>query len=72
MTPSWEYHQILPLPLGVKVALGSSCNVFRDRPVTELAEELGLSHAVISQQRAEGIRLLREALQARGIPKRNG
>lgn len=34
-----------------------------DRPVTDVAEELGLSHAAISQQRAEGIRLLREALQ---------
>lgn len=34
-----------------------------ERPVKDVAEELGLSHAAISQQRAEGIRLLREALQ---------
>jgi RNA polymerase sigma factor for flagellar operon FliA len=34
-----------------------------ERPVKDVAEELGLSHAAISQQRAEGIRLLGEALQ---------
>jgi RNA polymerase sigma factor FliA len=35
-----------------------------ERPVKDVAQELGLSHAAVSQQRAEGIRLLREALQA--------
>lgn len=34
-----------------------------ERPVKDVAEELGLSHAAVSQQRAEGIRLLREALE---------
>jgi RNA polymerase sigma factor for flagellar operon FliA len=34
-----------------------------ERPVKDVAAELGLSHAAISQQRAEGIRLLGEALQ---------
>jgi RNA polymerase sigma factor for flagellar operon FliA len=37
---------------------------FEERPVKEIAEELGLSHAAVSQQRGEGIRLLREALEA--------
>lgn len=35
-----------------------------DRPVKDLADELGSSHAAVSQQRAEGVRLLREALTA--------
>jgi RNA polymerase sigma factor for flagellar operon FliA len=37
---------------------------FEERPVKDVAEELGLSHAAVSQQRGEGIRLLREALEA--------
>ncbi|MCI1018273.1 sigma-70 family RNA polymerase sigma factor [Microbacterium sp. C5A9] len=36
---------------------------FEDRTVGELAEELGVSHAAISQQRAEGVRMLRDALE---------
>ncbi|WP_091233956.1 sigma-70 family RNA polymerase sigma factor [Microbacterium sp. 3J1] len=35
---------------------------FEDRTVTEIAEELGVSHAAVSQHRAEGIRMLRDAL----------
>lgn len=35
-----------------------------ERPVKDVAAELGLSHAAISQQRAEGIRLLGDALRA--------
>jgi RNA polymerase sigma factor for flagellar operon FliA len=34
-----------------------------ERPVKDVAAELGLSHAAISQQRAEGIRLLGDALR---------
>lgn len=37
---------------------------FEERPVKDVAEELGLSHAAVSQQRGEGVRLLREALEA--------
>jgi RNA polymerase sigma factor for flagellar operon FliA len=35
---------------------------FEERTVGDLAEELGVSHAAISQQRAEGVRMLRDAL----------
>lgn len=35
---------------------------FEERTVGELAAELGVSHAAISQQRAEGVRMLRDAL----------
>ncbi|MBT2485056.1 MULTISPECIES: sigma-70 family RNA polymerase sigma factor [unclassified Microbacterium] len=33
-----------------------------ERPVKEIAEELGVSHSAVSQQRSEAIRLLRDAL----------
>jgi RNA polymerase sigma factor for flagellar operon FliA len=33
-----------------------------ERSVKEIAEELGVSHSAVSQQRAEGLRLLRDAL----------
>lgn len=33
-----------------------------DRPVKEVADELGCSHAAVSQHRAEGIRMLRDAM----------
>lgn len=36
---------------------------FHDRSVKELAAELGSSHSAVSQQRAEGIRLLRDGLE---------
>lgn len=35
---------------------------FEDKTVKSLADELGVSHAAVSQQRAQAIRLLREAL----------
>ncbi|MCM3780488.1 sigma-70 family RNA polymerase sigma factor [Microbacterium hydrocarbonoxydans] len=35
---------------------------FEDRTVTEIAEELGVSHAAVSQQRSEAVRMLRDAL----------
>lgn len=35
---------------------------FGDRTVTEIAEELGITHSAVSQQRAEAVRLLRDAL----------
>lgn len=35
---------------------------FEERPVKEIAEELGVTHSAVSQQRAEAIRLLRDAL----------
>jgi RNA polymerase sigma factor for flagellar operon FliA len=35
---------------------------FDDRTVTELADELGVSHAAVSQQRAAAVRMLRDAL----------
>lgn len=35
---------------------------FRDRTVKELAEELGSTHAAVSQQRSEAIRLMRDGL----------
>lgn len=34
-----------------------------ERPVKDIAEELGVSHSAVSQQRAEAIRLLRDALE---------
>ncbi|BDZ39177.1 sigma-70 family RNA polymerase sigma factor [Microbacterium suwonense] len=34
-----------------------------ERPVKDVAEELGVSHSAVSQQRAEAIRLLRDALE---------
>lgn len=36
---------------------------FEDRTVGQLAAELGVSHAAVSQQRAEGVRMLRDALE---------
>jgi len=36
---------------------------FEDRPVKEIAEELGVSHSAVSQQRSEGLRLMRDALE---------
>lgn len=36
---------------------------FHDRSVKELAAELGSSHSAVSQQRTEGIRLLRDGLE---------
>ncbi|CNL00905.1 RNA polymerase sigma factor%2C sigma-70 family [Mycobacterium tuberculosis] len=33
-----------------------------ERPVKEIAEELGVTHSAISQQRSEAVRLLRDAL----------
>ena len=35
---------------------------FDDRTVKEIADELGVSHAAVSQQRAEAVRMLRDAL----------
>lgn len=34
-----------------------------ERPVKEIAEELGVSHSAVSQQRAEAIRMLHDALE---------
>jgi len=34
-----------------------------ERPVKEVAEELGVSHSAVSQQRSEAVRLLRDALE---------
>ena len=36
---------------------------FEERAVKDIAEELGVSHSAVSQQRAEAIRLLRDALE---------
>jgi RNA polymerase sigma factor for flagellar operon FliA len=36
---------------------------FDERPVKEIAEELGVSHSAVSQQRSEAMRLLRDALE---------
>jgi RNA polymerase sigma factor for flagellar operon FliA len=36
---------------------------FNDRTVKDLAEELGSTHSAVSQQRSEGIRLLRDGLE---------
>lgn len=35
---------------------------FDDRTVTEVAEELGITHSAVSQQRSEAIRLMREGM----------
>jgi RNA polymerase sigma factor for flagellar operon FliA len=37
---------------------------FEDRTVKELAEELGLTHSAVSQQRSEAMRLMRDGLAA--------
>lgn len=34
-----------------------------ERPIKDIAEELGVSHSAVSQQRAEAVRLLRDALE---------
>ena len=36
---------------------------FDERPVKEIAEELGVSHSAVSQHRSEAMRLLRDALE---------
>ena len=40
---------------------------FHDRSVNDLAEELGLTHSAISQQRSEAVRLMRDGLEAHYI-----
>lgn len=35
---------------------------FEERPIKEIAEELGVTHSAVSQQRSEAVRLLRDAL----------
>ena len=35
---------------------------FEERPVKDIAEELGVTHSAVSQQRSEAVRLLRDAL----------
>jgi RNA polymerase sigma factor for flagellar operon FliA len=37
---------------------------FHDRSVNDLAEELGLTHSAVSQQRSEAVRLMRDGLEA--------
>ena len=37
---------------------------FGDRTVTEIADELGITHSAVSQQRTEAVRLLRDALES--------
>ncbi|MBD8704115.1 sigma-70 family RNA polymerase sigma factor [Frigoribacterium sp. CFBP 13712] len=37
---------------------------FGDRTVTEIADELGITHSAVSQQRTEAVRLLRDGLAA--------
>lgn len=37
---------------------------YRDRGVQEVAEELGLTHSAVSQQRAEAVRLMRDGLES--------
>ncbi|MGN6743931.1 MAG: sigma-70 family RNA polymerase sigma factor [Amnibacterium sp.] len=36
---------------------------YHDRSVNDLAEELGLTHSAVSQQRSEAVRLMRDGLQ---------
>jgi RNA polymerase sigma factor for flagellar operon FliA len=36
---------------------------FEERPIKDLAEELGVTHSAVSQQRSEAVRLLRDALE---------
>ncbi|MCP1430071.1 RNA polymerase sigma factor for flagellar operon FliA [Microbacterium foliorum] len=40
---------------------------FEDRTVTEIAHELGVSHAAVSQQRAAAVRMLRDALERHDV-----
>ncbi|WP_423921933.1 sigma-70 family RNA polymerase sigma factor [Frigoribacterium sp. 2-23] len=37
---------------------------FGDRTVSEIADELGITHSAVSQQRTEAVRLLRDALES--------
>jgi len=37
---------------------------YHDRSVNDLAEELGLTHSAVSQQRSEAVRLMRDGLEA--------
>ncbi len=41
---------------------------FDERTVTDIATELGVSHAAVSQQRAEAVRMLKDALQLHERP----
>lgn len=38
-----------------------------ERPVKEIAEELGVSHSAVSQQRSEAVRMLRDALERSSV-----
>ena len=54
-------HAISALPERMRMIVHA---VYLDeRPVKEIAEELGVSHSAVSQQRAEAVRLLRDALE---------
>lgn len=52
-------HSIAALPERMRMIIHAV--YIEERPIKEIAEELGVSHSAVSQQRAEAIRLLRDA-----------
>ena len=54
-------HAVAALPERMRLIVQAV--YFDERPVKEIAEELGVSHSAVSQQRSEAMRLLRDALE---------
>lgn len=54
-------HAVTALPERMRLIVQAV--YFDERPVKEIAEELGVSHSAVSQQRSEAMRLLRDALE---------
>lgn len=54
-------HAIQALPERMRLIVHAV--YLEERPVKDIAEQLGVSHSAVSQQRAEAVRLLRDALE---------
>jgi RNA polymerase sigma factor for flagellar operon FliA len=54
-------HAVTALPERMRLIVQAV--YFEERPVKDIAEELGVSHSAVSQQRAEAVRLLRDAME---------
>lgn len=54
-------HAVAALPERMRLIIRAV--YIEERPVKDVAEELGVSHSAVSQQRAEAVRLLRDAME---------
>ncbi|MGB3731773.1 sigma-70 family RNA polymerase sigma factor [Microbacterium sp.] len=54
-------HAVAALPERMRLIIRAV--YIEERPVKDIAEELGVSHSAVSQQRSEAVRLLRDAME---------